>query len=145
MHDNSNHIIPPTNGLQRVAHNACYGISYDAVKCRVYFDVIGFWKNHASVPEFLKDWDKVLQLVKKGFTMLVDMRTMITHPQQLNDLHKESMDKVLSAGVGRVAYVMPNDKIACFQVIDNGMNPELNTQQFSTCEEAEQWLGQPSV
>jgi hypothetical protein len=142
MENNALHTDPTLNGLTRIRKNTCYELSYHAVKNRVYFNILGFWKDKKSVPDFLDDWDKALVLVAPGFTLLIDMRTMITHPQQLNSLHEESQRKMRAAGVTKVAYVMPTDKIASLQVADISTRTDLSAQHFDTCEAAEQWLNQ---
>ncbi|GGG10329.1 hypothetical protein [Pontibacter amylolyticus] len=129
--------IPPQ---QHVVRNTCYEIGYDGIRNRLYFSILGFWKNTDIVPDFLKDWDRALQLVSPGFTLLIDMRTMITHPQQLTDLHEESQRKMRAAGLSRIANVMPLDKIASLQVADSIKKIELPSQHFETCEAAQQWL-----
>lgn len=143
MYNNSPYISPDSNGLVHIARNKCYVISYSEAKNRIYFSILGFWKNHKSVPEFLNDWDKALQMASPEFTMLVDMRTMITHPQHLYGLHEEALQKVRTARVIRVANVMPHDKIASLQAAEIIKSVELPTENFETCQAAERWLDHP--
>ncbi|MBX0333708.1 hypothetical protein K3G39_10715 [Pontibacter sp. HSC-14F20] len=133
---------PSIPAQQHVVRNSCYEIGYDGIRNRVYFSILGFWKNADSVPDFLNDWDKALQLVRSGFTLLVDMRTMITHPHQLNRLHEESQRRMKAAGLSRIANVMPVDKIASLQVADIVKQIEVPSQHFETCEAAQQWLNE---
>ncbi len=140
MDSNTQHIAPTASNRQYIARNNCYSLSVDKTKNRVYYSILGFWKNKESIPGFLADWDKVLQLATPGFGLVVDMRTMITHPQQLNVLHQEALKKVITAGAGKVANVMPHDKIASLQAAEIIARVGLTSQNFDSCEEGEQWL-----
>lgn len=143
MQDNFPNISSEANNLKHIARNKCYEISYSEAKNRLYFIVLGFWKNKESVPELLNDWEKALLLVTAGFTVLIDMRTMITHPQELNGLHEKFMQMVQDAHVSRVVNVMPTDKIASLQVGEIALRSNLEIQTFDTFEAAEKWLDQP--
>lgn len=138
------HISQHTNPKEykvQVAKNSCYDLCYDGLINRIYFTIHGFWKNRDGVSEFLTDWEKALSLAKPGFTILTDMRTMITHPQELTSLHCEAQSMVLEAGVRNIAHVMPLDKIAYLQVQSIYERIDLPSKNFHTKEEADQWLG----
>lgn len=124
----------------QIALNACYELFYSKVKNRIYSRIFGFWKNHECVPDFLNDWDKALLHVQPSFTVLVDMRTMITHPQSMKNLHAEAQLKVKAAGVLQVANVMPLDKIASLQIGTIADISKLPSSNFDTIQEAELWL-----
>lgn len=139
MYSVSQNINPKEYKVQ-VAMNACYDILYDSPKNRIYFTIYGYWKNKECVSEFINDWTKALDIVKPGFTILTDMRTMITHPQELSNLHQESHTMVLDAMVTKVAHIMPTDKIAYLQVHSIHESTNLPSKNFQDVEEAEQWL-----
>ncbi|PKV67209.1 hypothetical protein [Pontibacter ramchanderi] len=143
MNSKMPHIDSSLSAQHYVARNSCYEISFDATRNSIHYKILGFWKNEDSIPHFLKDWDKALQLVSPGFTLLIDMRTMITHPQQLNKLHEESQQKMKEAGLNRIANVMPVDRIAGLQVAESIRKIELPSHHFDTCEAAQEWLDKP--
>lgn len=145
MDDSTRHITPEATSLTHIARNKCYEISYDGTKNRIYFSILGFWKSKASIPDFLNDWEKALQLVTPGFTVLIDMRTMITHPQQLNGLHEQSMKMIRDAGVSQIANVMPTDRIASLQINEITDRVELPVHVFETCKAADEWLDQQKI
>jgi hypothetical protein len=124
----------------QVAKNVCYELSYNETKNRIYFKICGFWKNKECVSEFLNDWDRALELTQPGFTVLTDMRTMITHPQSLKSLHVEAQHKVKAAGVLHVAHIMSEDKIANLQIEAIADTTHLPSRNFDSLQEAEQWL-----
>ncbi|MDO6390723.1 hypothetical protein Q4E40_11345 [Pontibacter sp. BT731] len=140
MDSKTPHTDPSIPTQQNVVRNACYEIGYDGIRNRLYLSILGFWKNTDIVPDFLKDWDGALQLVSPGFTLLIDMRTMITHPQQLCSMHEEAQRKMRAAGPSRIANVMPLDKIASLQAADSIKKIELPFQLFETSETAQHWL-----
>ncbi|RDV14374.1 hypothetical protein DXT99_14715 [Pontibacter diazotrophicus] len=127
-----------------VAQNQCYELLYDSVKNRIYFIVKGFWKNKEAVPHYLKDIEKALKLAKPGFSLLSDLRTMITHPQRLCSMHIEAQTLLRKAGLNRVASVEPLDRIATLQLKEIMAKSELPLKRFTSCQEAETWLSNNS-
>ncbi|MDX5419276.1 MAG: hypothetical protein LPK09_08660 [Hymenobacteraceae bacterium] len=142
MKDSTHHIGIGKANITHIAKNKCYELAYDESKNRIYYSILGFWKSTENIPDFLNDWNKTLAAVSPGFTLLIDMRTMITHPQQLNSLHEESQRKVKAMGVSKVANVMPTDKIANLQVAAISSRTDLPIRNFETTMEAEHWLDQ---
>ena len=135
----------PERSYNRIANNSCYDLAYDRSKNRVYFTIHGYWKNAEAVPELLADWDKALGQIHPGFTVIIDMRSMITHPQGLNKLHAEAQQKVAASGVSKVANVMPTDKIASLQVAEIINCTNLPSKNFNSLPEAEEWLDHAAV
>lgn len=126
--------------ITTVAKTDCYELLYQQQTNRIYFTIIGFWKNAAVVPDVVKDLSKALTLVQKGFSLLADMSAMVTHPQELNTLHIQLQIDILSAGLAYGAYVAPIDKIANFQVEQTMHDSQIDLKRFCTCQEAEDWL-----
>ena len=129
----------------QVAKNIYYELLYNETKNRIYFKICGFWKNKGVVPELLDDWDKALTYVQPKFTVITDMSTMITHPQELKNLHAEAQHKVRAAGVLQVANILPDDKIARLQIAAIADTTQLPSRNFDSLEEAEQWLDSDTV
>lgn len=144
MYSTSIHSTPEQT-YEQIASNACYDLKVDKARNRIYFTIHGYWKNKESVHDFIDDWKKTVALTQAGFTVLTDMRSMITHPQELNELHLSAQKLVMQAGVQQVANVLPTDKIANLQAISFTANSALPFRNFNTCEEAELWLNSLSV
>lgn len=123
-----------------VARNLCYEVVYDNRKNWIYLTVKGFWKNREAVPHFLDDVQKALRLVKPGFHLLTDMRTMLTHPQRLSSLHIEALKLIKATGMAKAAVVVPTDRIATLQVEEINSKSETPAESFSSLVEAEIWL-----
>lgn len=132
----------PENSYEKIAQNAYYEMVVDKAKNRVYFTILGYWKNKTAVEALLSDWKKAVSFTQPNFTVLTDMRTMLTHPQELNELHLAAQQFVIDSGVKQVANVMPTDKIAHLQLNSFTSNSGLPFRNFDTIDEAETWLNQ---
>ena len=138
--NNTDQHINPKEQLVQVALNDCYMMCYDKAKNRICFTIYGFWKNKECVSDFITDWQKALSISKPGFTCITDMRTMITHPQELSSLHIQAYKLLTDAGVKKVAHVMPTDKIAYLQVHSIYEKSSLPAKAFTNYEQADEWL-----
>ena len=139
MYNESPHNAPEESKVV-VAHNPCYELIYDNSKNRIYLTVKGFWKNPEAVPHFLDDLQKALRLVRPDFSLLSDLRSMLTHPQLLSNLHIEAHHLIKAAGLVKAALVLPTDRIATLQAEDINSKSEIAFESFSTLAEAEVWL-----
>ena len=125
-----------------IAHNKCYELLYAPYKNRLYLSIFGFWKNLDQIPSYTADLKKAQALLQPGFTLLLDLRTMITHPQVIMGLHVEVLELLRTAGLKKCACVDPTDRIAALQVEDTLVQSHLSSNRFSTHAEAEAWLDQ---
>ncbi|GAB3194968.1 hypothetical protein GCM10027293_04390 [Pontibacter aydingkolensis] len=123
-----------------VAKTDCYELLFNAETNRIYFTILGFWKNGDVVPDLLSDLNKALAITQKGFTLLADLSAMVTHPQQLNSLHIQLQKNISDAGLSCGAYVEPTDKIANFQIEQTIKTSQINLKRFGSLHEAEEWL-----
>lgn len=138
------HSDTPESSSEKVAQNACYDLVVDKARNRVYFTIHGYWKNKSVVQDLLNDWKTAVSLTQPNFTVLTDMRTMITHPQELNELHLAAQQIIIDSGVSQVANVMPTDKIAHLQLNSFTAKSTMPFHNFTTIAEAEAWLNQLS-
>lgn len=123
-----------------VAQNQCYELLYDAALNRIYFTIKGFWKSVKVAAEYLSDLKKALELAKPGFTLLLDLRTMITHPPQVLALHVEAQKLIVGAGLKTAASVNPTDRIATLQIEDMAAQSQMPLRHFSSMAKAEIWI-----
>ncbi|WP_242926296.1 hypothetical protein [Pontibacter vulgaris] len=136
----ANHNTAPDDARIEVAKNLCYEIYFSMGKNRAYLTLKGFWKSKQVVAGYLEDLKKLLVLTEPGFTILTDQSQLVTHPQELNDLHLEAQRLMVKEGVQQVAHIMPSDKIASLQVNAIADQTGLPISKFATIEEAETWL-----
>ncbi|WP_439880861.1 hypothetical protein ACSX1A_17110 [Pontibacter sp. MBLB2868] len=134
--ENTDSVTP----IVHVASTNCYELIYDSAKNRIYFTLTGYWKSKNSVPAYLSDWQKALALTRSGFSVLSDLRTMITHPPSINNLHIEVQKLIGEGGVVRVARLDPIDLIAKLQVEQIYGQSSLPLLTFATPDDAEEWL-----
>ncbi|WP_018478872.1 hypothetical protein [Pontibacter roseus] len=99
-----------------VSNNAYYELTYDRVKNRVYLRINNYWKSPEVVPNYLSDWDKVIQVAKPGYTLLADFRNMITHPTAVKAMHEAVVKRLAESKISYIAEVSPTDRIAVLQV-----------------------------
>ena len=130
----------PERAMKTIAANSCYTLAYNQALNRIQFSVNGFWKNREAVPAFLKDWKAVLQLVKPNFTLLSDLRTMITHPQEIGGLHVEVQNLLKEAGLLQGACITPHDKIAALQITSIAKQSGMPSRSFTNITEAQAFL-----
>jgi hypothetical protein len=125
-----------------IAHNQYYELFYAPHKNRLYLSIFGFWKNADLVPDYVADLTKAQALLQPAFTLLLDLRTMITHPPAIMGLHVEILELLQIAGLKKCACVDPSDRIATLQIEDTLVQSHLPSERFSTYLEAEAWLEQ---
>ena len=139
LDDNS---ILQDNSSSLISQNQCYTLLYNPHKNWLHFIIKGYWKNLGQVPDYLSDFKKAKAAVQPGFKLLLDLRTMITHPQAVMSLHIEGFELLKSAGLSKSAFICPTDRIARLQVEETLSQSHLLSKRFDTYEEAVTWLEQ---
>lgn len=124
----------------QVAQNHCYDLLYNPSKNRIYITIKGFWRNVEQVPGFLSDIEKALALVQPGFTLLADLRQMITHAPAVMNLHVQCQKLVKDAGLQAAANVEPSDRIATLQVNEISNQSKMPLFRFTSLQQAEEYL-----
>jgi predicted nuclease of restriction endonuclease-like RecB superfamily len=122
-----------------ISDNKHYKISISTEKNRAYLTIFGFWRNKEAVPDYLKDWQRAISSLKKGFTLLTDASQMKTHPRDVQKLHEEAQAILLKAGVLKVAEILKDD-ITELQLDAVAKATRFPKKNFKTIEEAEKWL-----
>lgn len=123
-----------------IVSNECYELLYSNVNNRIYLTIKGFWKSRSKVPDFIPDLKKALKLAQTDFTLMADLRTMITHPQSVMSLHVEGYVLLKNAGMKKGANVEPDDRIATLQIEDTISQSDIPLKRFTSYTEAEEWL-----
>lgn len=124
---------------QKISDHKLYKIEVSTEKNRAYLKIIGFWRNPEAVPDYLKDWTKAVNQLKKGFTLLTDASEMKTHPQEVRKLHEQAQAILLKSGVSKVAEVLQDD-VAEMQLDAVAKTTQFPKQNFRTPADAEKWL-----
>ncbi len=122
-----------------IASNALYEIHVLPEKNRMKIRIIGFWRNPEVVPDYLSDLDKATKLLTSGFTVLADLREMLTHPTSVLDIHERGFQITKEAGVRCSAEVIDYD-MAKKQMDRMYRENMVKQNKFDTIEEATQFL-----
>jgi len=122
-----------------ISDNKHYRLAISTEKNRAYLTILGFWRNKEAVPNYLKDWQRTVSSLKKGFTLLTDASQMKTHPRDVQKLHEEAQAIVLKGGVVKVAEILKDD-ITELQLNAVAKATQFPKRNFKTIEEAEKWL-----
>lgn len=122
-----------------IAKNEQYEFLVDIVNNRAFLTIKEFWRNEADIPGYLEDWDQALDMLKPGFTLLTDATNMSIHPGEVRDIHQRAQEKIISAGVQKVAE-LHYETVAVMQL--NGLASEsgLPRKNFTDRKEARVWL-----
>ena len=89
-----------------IATNQYYDLACDEAKNRIYLTLRGFWPNKSAVPNYIADVTKATRNVKSGYTILTDLRSFKTAPEEIGELHKQAQGILVKAGLGRTAEVL---------------------------------------
>jgi len=124
---------------QKIADNKFYKIEVSTEKNRAYLKIIGFWRNPDAVPDYIKDWTKAVDQLKKGFTLLTDASEMKTHPADVRKLHEQAQAILLKGGVSKVAEILKDD-VAEMQLDAVAKTTQFPKRNFKLAEAGEKWL-----
>ena len=126
--------------MQKIAETEYYVIAVDEKKNRAYLTLRKFWAKPEGYQNYIDDWKKAYQILKRGFTVCADMREASTFPPHAQQMHEAAQKTVKEAGILVVAEVLSKDQILAMQVKLIDHRAELPKNRFASIEEAEQWL-----
>jgi hypothetical protein len=119
-----------------------YNLEYDAEKNRIYVTLFGFWESPEQLASAEAAWGKMLAATEPGFTVLVDVRKMVTPTPEVLEHFKKTQERVKRAGISRRAEVMSESVIAkmATQKVSERSGIDVLSKQFTDPAEAEAWL-----
>lgn len=122
-----------------IAENEQYSLKVDITKNRAFLKINGFWRNKEDIPGYLQDWDEAIKKLTKGFTLLTDATKMTIHPGDVRDVHSKAQEKIISAGVKKVAE-LHDENVAEMQLNSVSSESGMPKKNFNDKEEALKWL-----
>jgi len=128
-----------THTTETIVKNKFYEIAINKVKSRVYIQIIGFWRSPQEAGNYLKDLDRALQGFSGKFTLLVDLTQMISHPLEVQPIHLQAQQLLLSRGLLQTAEVYKSSFVQ-FQTTKISKQSKMPLQQFTSIEGAEAYL-----
>ena len=124
----------------QIVSNEYFRIEVDNSKNRIYASFFGFWSKMEIMDEYLSYLTKALAAIKKGFTLLADLRTFKTLPNDLVAKQKLAMEDLAKAGMSKVAVILPQSVISEVQLKSSMNETAMPEKQFSTVKKGEEWL-----
>ncbi|ADR22118.1 hypothetical protein MATR_02450 [Marivirga tractuosa] len=122
-----------------IAENAQYSLKVDISKNRAFLKINGFWRNKEDIPGYLHDWDEAIHKLTKDFTLLTDATDMTIHPGDVRDVHSKAQEKIINAGVKKVAE-LHSKSVASMQLDGVSSESGMPKKNFNNKEEALKWL-----
>lgn len=124
----------------QIVSNDYFSINVDNTKNRIYASFFGFWSKMEIMDEYLSYLTKALTSIKQDFTLLADLRTFKTLPNDLVAKQKLAMEDLAKAGMSKVAVILPQSVISEVQLKSSMNETAMPEKQFSTVEGGEEWL-----
>jgi len=122
-----------------IAENEQYSLKVDITKNRAFLKINGFWRNKADIPGYLQDWDEAINKLTTGFTLLTDATEMTIHPVDVRDVHSKAQEKIVKAGVKKVAE-LHSENVAGMQLNSVSNESGMPKKNFNSKEKALAWL-----
>jgi len=124
-----------------IAENEQYSLKVDITKNRAFLKINGFWRNKEDIPAYLNDWDETINKLSSDFTLLTDATEMAIHPGDVRDVHSKAQEKIVKAGVKKVAE-LHTENVAVMQLDSVSNESGMPKKNFNHKEEAIEWLDQ---
>lgn len=122
-----------------IAENEQYSLKVDITKNRAFLKINGFWRNKEDIPGYLQDWDEAINKLSQGFTLLTDATEMSIHPGDVRDVHSKAQEKIVKAGVKKVAE-LHTENVASMQLNSLSNETGMPRKNFNDKEVALKWL-----
>jgi hypothetical protein len=124
-----------------IAQREKYSIAVDSDKNRAYYTMTGFWQNPEDFPYYLQDWEKAFVYLKKGFTVLADLRNSKPPGPKVKALLETAQQKGNEHGMRKNATLVATDALFTGQSIDKVANRSgMINRSFKELSKAEAWL-----
>jgi hypothetical protein len=128
----------------KIAETDKYLIEIDKSKNRIYLTIKGFWKDVKDVPNYYSDWQRAMEEVTPGFTILMDAREMKTPTPEVAKLRVHAQKMVVDAGVRKMAELVPAGKTEQITLIRYAKESGMKTKSFENRDDSEAWLDIPN-
>ncbi len=117
-----------------------YSFQIDKEKNRIYFAFIKKWKGIEDFPNFIENWEKVIDELQPNFTVNSDLRVMPILSKEVEILFSQLQYFVIDKGLFRVAEVIAMNDISYLQLSRISERSGLPQNKFRFVEEAEAYL-----
>jgi hypothetical protein len=125
---------------KQIVSNEYLELKVDVQKNRIYGTYLGFWSQNSIMDDLFTNLQKAIDMVKKNYTFVADLRNFSVLPQALVPRQVEAMKMMNSQGLYRVAEILPQSIVAGMQLKQNANKTNMPNKQFSSIPEGEKWL-----
>lgn len=128
---------------EKLGHEGRYTFEVSKEKNRIYLTPEGKWKTPEDIPDYLEHMKNAISMVKKGFTIIVNVSKMANPALGVTKLLKEGQNMCIEAGLRRSATIVPKDQLVktmSLKVVARFSGLKDREKVFPTIEEAEEWL-----
>ena len=126
-----------------VAKTDKYTLAVDTAKNRIYVSMTGFWQSPTDVPNFVRDWEKALSKVTRGFTILTDHAQRTPPTAAVKELFIDMQKRIMAAGLRKTAELLNDNVIVKLSTDGVAKKSGMTYADFSDRAEAEAWLDEP--
>lgn len=95
--------------MRLIAFRSEYQLTVDPARNRIFYKHYAEPEHAAHLPDYLSDWERALDAVAPGFTILTDVTNLPTTSEALMALLVQSQQLCVSRGVRQVAEVHSPD------------------------------------
>lgn len=123
--------------------NEFYALSFDPKNRQINWTIKGPWLSSKAVPDVLNQWDAILsQVMTPGFKVLANMTNLRAEPHDVEMLHMQIQQKIMAAGVRKVATVISKSAVAGLAGKRVGRETGVAevARNFGSTAEAQAWL-----
>jgi len=128
---------------REIAKNEYYEAYVDQEINRMYWVMKGKWEKMTDIPDYVRHNREVADLLKPGFTAVIDIRTFEIPAPNVLQVITESVQMMEKAGMGRQAQVINKKDMEIIRKSRDVMKEadmDLKMMQFGSSEEAIEWL-----
>ena len=125
---------------KQIASNQNFTIKVNTQKNRMYATFNGFWGDEKIIDDYIENMKTALTSLQRNFTLVADLRMFKTLPKELVDKQKQSMQVLASAGIFKVAEIVPQSVIASMQLDQSASESNMPNRQFADVPSGERWL-----
>ena len=126
--------------MRLLAYRPEYLIRFNSEKNRLYYQPYELMSMARALPHYLADWQRVLQHVRPGFTILTDTRLMLGPNLLLTETYAAAQRLLVAARVRLVAEVHPAGSATNQTSRAVSQQTALPVHIFTTAHEAEAFL-----
>ena len=126
--------------MQQIVHTEFYSLFVDTTKNRLYASMRGVWEDTSSSTEFIRNVQKAIRWLSKGFTVLTDLTRIQWMSSEWVEVLVNTQRMFIEAGFSKEAEIHPPSMALRMQIDTVSRNSGIQRQVFASRNKAENWL-----